>query len=131
MRRVAGEEHAAAAPVVGDQRVEAIARLAPELAVLGREPAREQLPRPSGVAAAPGFAGLERDLPAAVVLRADHQRAGALGLAVLHAVRRQLRQPALVDQHVDDQPGLVEVEVFEADAGERATVLLAPSQAIT
>jgi hypothetical protein len=92
MRRVAGDEDTAGAPALGDQRMEAVAALTPQLAFVARDPALEQLPGSGGgYGLDRALAVLERDFPAAMVLRADHVRAWPVGLAVLDAV---LRQPA-------------------------------------
>ena len=112
MGGVAGQEHAPHAPAVRHQGMEAVAGLAPQAAFIGREPARQQAPG--------GFIGLHRfrvftrqehDFPAQVPAGAQQKGGGPRRLAELRIGFRQARASALVQQHVDHQPGLVEAQV--------------------
>eukprot|EP01022_Parablepharisma_sp_SALTPOND_P011067 TRINITY_DN1458_c0_g1_i1.p2 TRINITY_DN1458_c0_g1~~TRINITY_DN1458_c0_g1_i1.p2 ORF type:complete len:758 (+),score=206.27 TRINITY_DN1458_c0_g1_i1:4238-6511(+) len=115
---IAGDEDAAAVPLLGHQRVEAIAGLAPERGIFRRDPALEH---------APGaffrghifriIAFQQRDLPTAMIARADHIAAWALRLAELNTGLGQLGQAAFIDQNIHDQPRLVEVQVFQFNPG--------------
>jgi hypothetical protein len=62
------------------------------------------------------FARQQADPPAAVVSGADHEGGWPRWLEILHAGARQHGQPGLVRPHVHHPPGLVEVQVFQADA---------------
>jgi len=90
--------------------VEAIGSRAPELRIVGRDPAREQLPDVRL------FARIEHQLPAPVRAHADQVGRRPRRLAVLDADLRQLLEPARAHQQIDHQPALVEIEILVLDA---------------
>ena len=61
------------------------------------------------------FAGEDHELPAVASLTHQHTGCGAIRIADLKIGGGQLR--IVVHQHIDDQPGFLEIEVFKRDPG--------------
>src|SRR5262252_1267962 len=112
---IAGEEDAAGAPALGDQRVKAIDRRAPDLDCRRVDEARE-VPRHilRRAERLRRLARQELDLPAPQVAWTDDEGRGPLRPAVLDAFPRQFDRTR--EAHVDHHPPFVEGEVLVADA---------------
>ena len=121
VRRVSGEEHSSTPPLARHERVEPVARGAPQRRIVRSDPAREQPPHLRLRLHRPRvLAGQQHDLPAAVIPGADQKAARARRLAVMDARPGQPRGAALVHQRIDDQPGLVEFEILVLNAEQAA-----------
>src|SRR4051812_2529624 len=73
VRGVSGNEHATDTPPLRNQRMEAIAGLAPQLAIVRSQPALEQFPRTfRRFRVARILAAIEADLPTSMIAGADH-----------------------------------------------------------
>ena len=114
VRRVAGEEHAARAPVLCDARMECVHDLAHDLqiAVAGRafadEPAHDILAQQVLVA----LARVDHDLISTRAVRPGKRYGGASRIAE-HA---GMPEPVGSAHEIDDQPALVEGRALQHDA---------------
>ncbi len=125
MAGVAEQEDAARAPTLGQQRVKAVDRRAPDF-YRGRIDEAGKL-GPHAVGRAEFFRYLARqelDLPAAQVPRADDVGRGPRGPAILNAFLRQI--DGLDEPRVDHHPPFVEGQILVLDAERSAHEAVRP-----
>ena len=119
---VAEEKDVAVAPVVGQLRAEVVLRDAHKVQPVARDPldpgSDQGLDGLDGLEVSGGLAVQEAELPAVAGLADAHVGRGALGVAQLVDTFPLVELDLAVD--VDDQPALLEVEVFHGRADRRA-----------
>ena len=115
MRCIAHQEHIALAPVVGNDRMELVDGVTPDIQNIGIDEELQNLAQ--GFVCPESLRRFPRQkfyFPAPKIARAYDMRAGPRRPAVLMRAGRQFRQVARMG--VDDDPPFVEAEILDGDA---------------